>query len=220
MNLVKSPSAIYAGVVAGDTRCSELPNQSVFNRGVVRCDKLVTEQHDIGPRQALQRITQAHLVKRYHKLLPGFVPSLPISLRSVGVIPCIPYVMSSSHHRYRGTGQQQTQRDLCDANANEPGRHQHSEPKGPSRPLRPWLAVTGRLRARAHDLSRDFLIIFTSIGLAHALIVNSQCRVLIFFAGNAVAGDQKLDIGSHKAAERVFRAADDRLAPDIEAGVD
>src|SRR5262249_46262706 len=61
----------------------------------------------------------------------------PISLRNVGVIPCIPYVMSSSHHRYRGTGQQQTQRDLCDPNANEPGHHQHSEPKDPSRPLRP-----------------------------------------------------------------------------------
>jgi len=74
MNLVKSPSSIYAGVVAGDTRGSELANQSVFNRGVVRCDKRVTEQHDIGPRQALQRITQAHLVKRYLKLLPGFVP--------------------------------------------------------------------------------------------------------------------------------------------------
>src|SRR2546423_10302 len=61
---------------------------------------------------------------------------------------------------------------------------------------------------------------FVLIGIEHALVVDAQRRVLIFLAGDAIAGDEELDIGTHKAAERVFRGADDRLTPDVEAGVD
>src|SRR5216683_8208432 len=58
-----------------------------------------------------------------------------------------------------------------------------------------------------------------SIRLEGVLVLDAQRRVLVFLAGNAVAGDQEFDVGSHKAAERVFRRADNRLASDIEAGV-
>src|SRR5712691_2415558 len=58
-----------------------------------------------------------------------------------------------------------------------------------------------------------------SIRLERVLVVDPQRWVLVLLPGNAVAGDQEVDVGSHKAAERVFRGADNRLAPDIEARV-
>jgi len=58
-----------------------------------------------------------------------------------------------------------------------------------------------------------------SIGLEHAPVVDAKRSVLVFLARDAIADNQEVDVGSHKAAERVFRGADDRLASDIEAGV-
>jgi hypothetical protein len=55
-----------------------------------------------------------------------------------------------------------------------------------------------------------------SIGLEHAPVVDAKRRVLVFLARDAIAGNQEVDVSSHKAAERVFRGADDRLASDIE----
>ena len=58
-----------------------------------------------------------------------------------------------------------------------------------------------------------------SIGLEHAPVVDAKRSVLVFPARDAIAGNQEVDVGSHKAAEGVFRGADDRLASDIEARV-
>ena len=38
---------------------------------------------------------------------------------------------------------------------------------------------------------------------------------LVFLARDTIAGNQEFEFGSHKAAERVFRGADDRLASDM-----
>src|SRR5262249_24258111 len=43
--------------------------------------------------------------------------------------------------------------------------------------------------------------------------------ILIFLAQHAVPDHQHVDFSAHKAAERVFRGADNRLAADVEAGV-
>src|SRR6516164_4420909 len=61
--------------------------------------------------------------------------------------------------------------------------------------------------------------VMASIRLEHAPVVDAKRRVLIFLARDTIAGNQEFDVGSHKAAERVFRGADDRLASDIEARV-
>ena len=58
-----------------------------------------------------------------------------------------------------------------------------------------------------------------SIGLEHTPVIDAERSVLIFLARDTIAGNQEFDVGSHKAAERVFRGADDRLASDIEARV-
>ena len=58
-----------------------------------------------------------------------------------------------------------------------------------------------------------------SIGLEHTPVIDAERSVLIFLARDTIAGNQEFDVGSHKAAERVFRGTDDRLASDIEAGV-
>src|SRR5438034_5734158 len=58
------------------------------------------------------------------------------------------------------------------------------------------------------------------IQLEFVLIVLLECRVLRFLAQEAIAHRERLDLGAHEAAERVLRAADDRLAAHVEAGVD
>ena len=58
-----------------------------------------------------------------------------------------------------------------------------------------------------------------SIGLEHAPVVDAKRRVLVFLSRDTIAGNQEFDVGSHKAAERVFRGADDWLASHVEAGV-
>src|SRR5690242_6831205 len=58
------------------------------------------------------------------------------------------------------------------------------------------------------------------IQLELVLIVLLERRVLDFFSQEAVAHRERLDLGAQEAAERVLRAADDRLAAHIEAGVD
>src|SRR5260370_7290526 len=59
----------------------------------------------------------------------------------------------------------------------------------------------------------------SSIGLEIVLVIDAQRGVLMFLAGDAVAGDKEVDVGAHEAAEGVLRGADNRLAPDVEAGV-
>jgi hypothetical protein len=44
-----------------------------------------------------------------------------------------------------------------------------------------------------------------SIGLEHAPVVDAKQSVLVFLARDAIADNQEVDVGSHKAAERVFR---------------
>jgi hypothetical protein len=51
------------------------------------------------------------------------------------------------------------------------------------------------------------------------LVVPLEGRILVLLAEEAVADDQHVDLGTHEAAEGVFGGADDRLAPDVEAGV-
>src|SRR2546421_1251382 len=58
------------------------------------------------------------------------------------------------------------------------------------------------------------------IQLEFVLIVLLECGVLRFLAQETVAHRERLDLGAHEAAERVLRAADDRLAAHVEAGVD
>src|SRR5437879_5552256 len=58
------------------------------------------------------------------------------------------------------------------------------------------------------------------IQLEFVLIVLLERRVLRFLAQETVADRERLDLGAHEAAERVLRAADDRLAAHVEAGVD
>jgi hypothetical protein len=58
------------------------------------------------------------------------------------------------------------------------------------------------------------------IRLEHAFVIDTQCGVLICFAGNTIAGNQEVNVGSHKAAERVFWSADNRFTSDVEAGID
>src|SRR3954467_982477 len=67
---------------------------------------------------------------------------------------------------------------------------------------------------RAPAMTAAFLI-----QLELVLIVLLERRVLHFLAQEAVADRERLDLGAHEAAERVLRAADDRLAPHVEAGV-
>src|SRR5688500_20195570 len=59
-----------------------------------------------------------------------------------------------------------------------------------------------------------------SVELESVLVVLLQGRVLPVLVQQAVAHGQRLDLGGHDAAERVFRAADDRLAAHWEVGVD
>src|SRR5437762_13778547 len=58
------------------------------------------------------------------------------------------------------------------------------------------------------------------IQLEFVLIVLLECRVLRFLAQEAIAHRERLDLGAHEAAEHVFRAAEDRLAAHVEAGVE
>ena len=44
-----------------------------------------------------------------------------------------------------------------------------------------------------------------SMGLEHAPVVDAKRSVLVFLARDAIADNQEVDVGSHKAAERVFR---------------
>src|SRR5712691_3044057 len=62
-------------------------------------------------------------------------------------------------------------------------------------------------------------LIRSSIGLEIVLVIDAQRGVLIFLAGDAVAGDEEVDVGAHEAAEGILRGADNWLAPDVEAGV-
>src|SRR4051812_14376635 len=68
---------------------------------------------------------------------------------------------------------------------------------------------------RAPAMTAAFLI-----QLELVLIVLLERGVLHFLAQEAVADGERLDLGAHEAAERVLRAADDRLAAHVEAGVD
>src|SRR5262249_35248594 len=56
--------------------------------------------------------------------------------------------------------------------------------------------------------------------LERIFVTAFETGVLVLLAEEAVAHSQCLDLGSHEAAERVFRGAHDRLAADVEAGVD
>lgn len=47
-----------------------------------------------------------------------------------------------------------------------------------------------------------------------------ESGILVFFSEEAIADRQGFNLGSHEAAEGVFRCADDRFAADIEAGID
>src|ERR1700736_1693899 len=75
-----------------------------------------------------------------------------------------------------------------------------------------WCPARTALSLRPRrDLPKPYIA--RSIGIKHALVVDAQRGVLIFLARDAIAGDQQLDVGPHKAAKCVFRGADDRLAP-------
>src|SRR5437762_5709585 len=58
------------------------------------------------------------------------------------------------------------------------------------------------------------------IQLELMFIVLFQRRVLRFLAEKTIADRERLDLGAHEAAESVLRAADNRLAAHVEAGVD
>src|SRR5258705_4576540 len=60
----------------------------------------------------------------------------------------------------------------------------------------------------------------TSVRLEGALVVATRARSLLLFAEKAVADGENLDARAHEAAVSVFRGADDRFAPDLEAHVD
>src|SRR5436190_18620270 len=59
-----------------------------------------------------------------------------------------------------------------------------------------------------------------SVELELVLVVDREGAVLVLLAQEAVADDQGVHLRAHEAAERVLRRADDRLSPDVEAGVD
>src|SRR4051812_9333685 len=85
----------------------------------------------------------------------------------------------------------------------------YEKPTRRSAPSPSAIATTTLAAARARFL----------IQLELVLIVLLQRRVLRFLAQEAVADRERLDLGAHEAAERVLRAADDRLAAHVEAGV-
>jgi hypothetical protein len=70
----------------------------------------------------------------------------------------------------------------------------------------------------ASAANRAYMV--SSIGLKRILVVDPQCGALIFFSRNAIPGDQQVNVGAHKATERVLRGTHNRFAADIEAGVD
>src|SRR5258706_2019735 len=60
----------------------------------------------------------------------------------------------------------------------------------------------------------------SSVRVEGILIVELERRILPRLVEEAVADDERLDLGTHEAAERVLGRADDRLAAHVEAGVD
>jgi hypothetical protein len=58
------------------------------------------------------------------------------------------------------------------------------------------------------------------IRFERVLVIDAQRRILVLIPRNAVAGNQKLNIGPHEAAERVFWGTDDQFASHIKAGID
>src|SRR5579863_5138231 len=66
----------------------------------------------------------------------------------------------------------------------------------------------------------DLPLLPGSIGFETILVFAAQGRILILFAQHAVAGDQHFDVGTHEAAEGIFRRAHDRFAADVEARID
>src|SRR6478735_1257021 len=59
-----------------------------------------------------------------------------------------------------------------------------------------------------------------SIEFEHVLVIKLERRRLVLLVEEAIADHQHLDIAAHKAAEGILRCAHDRLASDVEAGVD
>src|SRR5262245_43079772 len=61
---------------------------------------------------------------------------------------------------------------------------------------------------------------FASVGLEGAFVVALQAGVLVAVGQVEAAGGEHVELRPHEAAEGVLRSIDDRLAANIEAGVD
>src|SRR5207237_4335515 len=81
--------------------------------------------------------------------------------------------------------------------------------------ISPSNRATRRLAPTIAAGTRRRLIKFKSV-----LVVLLQRGILPVLHQEAIAHREGLDLGAHEAAEGVFRAADDRLAAHVEAGVD
>ncbi len=81
--------------------------------------------------------------------------------------------------------------------------------------------ITDRTRTRTPPGSGSKSVCWrNSIQFKLVLVVNLECRVLLVLAQHTIADDEQLDVVAHEAVEGVFRRAHDRLAADVEAGID
>src|ERR1043166_8121212 len=89
-----------------------------------------------------------------------------------------------------------------------------------------WTALSARPVVRDFDPGATGLgrlgksMTDASIGVERGLVIELEAGILPLLAQDAIAGDQKLDLRAHEAAERVLGGAHDRLATHVEAGVD
>ena len=59
-----------------------------------------------------------------------------------------------------------------------------------------------------------------SVQIEPVPVVEAQGRVLVFLLQKVIADNEGVDLAAHKATERVFGGASDRLTPHVEAGID
>src|SRR6516162_8464853 len=83
-----------------------------------------------------------------------------------------------------------------------------------------WSKLSASPSCFAGLFAQPRLWAVTSIQLERVLVVELERGVLLVLLEEAVADHEVFDFGSHEAAKRIICGANDRLATDVEAGID